>query len=194
MVNYLEILGTILGLLYLWFEYRASIWLWLSSIIMPAVYIFVYGEAGLYADMGINVYYLVASLYGWIAWMRKDSRGEPLPVSFTPRRMWKSLGAAAAVSFAAIVLVLVNFTDSTVPCADSFTTALSIVGLYMLAKKWAEQWLVWIAVDAVSSALYIYKGLYPTAGLYAVYTVVAVAGYFKWRSMALISRESATEA
>ena len=76
--------------------------------------------------------------------------------------------------------MLVRYTDSTVPYGDSFTTALSVAALWMLSRKYAEQWLVWIVVDAVSAGLYFYKGLYPTGGLYLLYAIVAVAGYFKW--------------
>lgn len=68
-MNYLEIFGTFIGIIYLWLEYRASIYLWLAGIIMPAIYIFVYYDAGLYADFGINIYYLIAAIYGWFFWM-----------------------------------------------------------------------------------------------------------------------------
>ena len=73
-MNYLEITGALVGLIYLWLEYRASIYLWIAGIIMPAIYIFVYYRAGLYADFGINIYYLLAAVYGWIVWMRGGSR------------------------------------------------------------------------------------------------------------------------
>ena len=68
-LNFLEIFGTIVGLIYLWLEYRASIYLWIAGIVMPAIYIFVYYKAGLYADFGINIYYLIAAIYGWFFWM-----------------------------------------------------------------------------------------------------------------------------
>lgn len=74
-MNYLEVFGTLVGLVYLWLEYRASIYLWLACIVMPAVYLVVYYQAGLYADFGINVYYLLASVYGWIAWSKGRKRG-----------------------------------------------------------------------------------------------------------------------
>ena len=75
-MNYLEIIGTIIGLLYLWLEYRASIYLWIAGIIMPAIYIFVYYKAGLYADFGINIYYLLAAVYGWIIWKYGNKKQE----------------------------------------------------------------------------------------------------------------------
>ena len=185
----LEILGTVVGLVYLWLEYRASIYLWVAGVVMPAIYIFVYYEAGLYADFGINIYYLLVAIYGWVAWKtgfsfigRNVQNGE-LPITRAPRRAW----AVALVSFLvaqfSIAWILVNHTDSTVPWADSFTTALSIVGMWMLARKYIEQWWVWCVVDVACSVLYIYKELYFTAVLYAVYAIIAIFGYYKWKKM-----------
>lgn len=189
----LEIVGTVIGLVYLWLEYKANVWLWLAGIVMPAVYIYVYYKSGFYADMGINIYYLVAGLYGWALWLgkglrhkRNDDRSggeKTLPISRTPRRMWPGILIAGALFFVAIAYILINFTDSSVPYGDSFTTAFSIVGLWMLSRKYAEQWLVWLAVDVMCCALYLYKGLYPTAALYGLYSVIAVFGYFEWLRM-----------
>ncbi|MEG1610994.1 MAG: nicotinamide riboside transporter PnuC [Alistipes sp.] len=183
----LEIIGTLIGLFYLYFEYKASIWLWATSIVMPAIYIFVYYDAGFYADMGINVYYLLASGYGWAMWVHKtrgnNQQTTERRISSMPAARWLPLGAISLLFFGVIAFILIQFTDSTVPYGDSFTTALSIVGLWMLAQKYVEQWLVWVAVDVVCAGLYFYKELYPTAILYALYTVVAVFGYFKWVRM-----------
>ncbi len=83
-MNYLEITGALVGLIYLWLEYRASIYLWIAGIIMPAIYIFVYYQAGLYADFGINIYYLLAPTAGWSGCgKRKETRAE-LPITHTP--------------------------------------------------------------------------------------------------------------
>ncbi len=184
---WIEIIGTVLGLFYLWFEYRASIWLWPANIVMPAIYILVYFHGGFYADMGINVWYLGAGIYGWLVWLRGNARGgngkTNMPITRTPRRQYLPLLLCSIVFFVAIVLILINFTDSTVPYGDGFTTALSIVALWMLARKYVEQWLVWMVVDIVCTGLYVYKGLYPTAGLYALYSVISVFGYLKWLKM-----------
>ena len=91
------------------------------------------------------------------------------------------LAAVFAVTFVGIAWVLINFTDSNVPWLDSFTTALSIIGMWMLARKYAEQWWAWVGVDAMSTGLYIYKGLDFTAALYGLYTIIAIFGYFKWK-------------
>lgn len=179
----LEIIGVIVGLIYLWLEYRASVWLWAASIVMPAIYIFIYAESGFYADMGINIYYLVASIYGWVVWLRRGDDGQPLKITHTPRKMILPLIAVGAIAMVVITYILLNYTDSTVPYGDSFTTALSIVALYMLARKQVEQWLVWLVVDAVSCALYISKGIHLTAALYGLYTILAWVGYRRWLKM-----------
>ncbi len=189
MEQYIEILGTIVGLIYLWQEYRASIYLWITSIIMPAIYLYVYYQAGLYADFGINIYYLVIALYGWLAWRYNFSlRGKradsnELSISHINRLTFLRLFLLFLAAWAVISYILIHFTNSTVPFTDAFTTALSIVGMYMLARKYIEQWWVWLVVDVVSSALYIYKELYFTAALYALYAIIAIFGYRKWKQL-----------
>ena len=181
----LEIIGTLIGLVYLWLEYRASIYLWIASIIMPAVYLFVYYDAGLYADFGINIYYLLAAVYGWWVWKygNKEKQGEELPITRMPRGKWTMAAAMYLVFQLLIAWILIRYTDSNVPWCDAFTTALSMVAMWMLARKYLEQWLVWIVVDVVSVALYLYKGLFFTAGLYALYAIIAVYGYWNWKNM-----------
>ena len=181
--NWLEILGTVVGIVYLYYEYRADMKVWIAGIIMPAISLFVYWNAGLYADFGINIYYLLAALYGWWVWSyrNENENKNERPITLTPRRMYPVLLLTFAVCFVLIGWGLVNYTDSNVPWWDSFTTALSIVGMWMLARKWLEQWWAWIVVDAVCFGLYIYKEVYFYAGLYGLYTVIAVFGYLEWK-------------
>ena len=165
---------------------------------MPAIYIFVYYNAGLYADFGINIYYLGAAIYGWMMWkygaflrrtiLKKTAANienpqQQPPITRKPLHYLLPLTAVFAATFAGIAWILINFTDSNVPLLDSFTTALSIIGMWMLARKYVEQWWAWIGVDAVSAGLYVYKGLDFTAALYALYTIIAIFGYFKWKKM-----------
>jgi len=178
----LEIAGVVLGIIYLLQELKASRAMWITGMIMPLISLFVYFRAGLYADFAIDIYYFLIGIYGFIAWKRgTGKKKEDLPITHTPAKAILPLVAVFAVLFVVIGLILQNWTNSTVPWQDSFTTALSIVGLWMLARKWIEQWWVWFVVDAVSTALYIYKGIPFYAGLYALYTVLAVYGYFKWK-------------
>lgn len=182
-MNYLEIIGAFVGLLYLWLELRVSIWVWLAGIIMPAIYIAVYYQAGLYADSGISLYYVFAGVYGWVMWRKNRLRQEKYRIVRTPLRQIAPMALVFIISFLLIGEILVEYTDSTVPWSDSFTTALSFIAMWMLAHKYLEQWLVWIVVDAVSCGLYVYKELYFTAALYGLYAVIAVFGYMKWKQI-----------
>lgn len=180
----LQIAGVILGLLYLWLEYKADIRLWIVGLIMPIVHGILYYKSGLYADCSMQVYYVLAGLYGWIVWRNAPrKKSAPLSIDYTPLRLLGWLIGAFVAAQAAIYFLLIAFTNSTVPFWDSTTTAASIVALWMLSRKYVEQWLVWLAVDLVSMGLYVYKGIPLTAGLYGLYSVLAVVGYLKWRKI-----------
>ena len=178
----LEILGFIVGLLYLWWEYHADARVWLASVIMPAISMWIYFSKGIYADFAINIYYLIIAIYGYVIWSTGGIRKEkkPQPITHTPIAVWAGIAAVTALLWWALTWILSNFTDSTVPVTDAFSTSLSIVGTWMLARKYAEQWLIWIIVDIVCMGLYAYKGLIFYPILYGIYTVVAVFGYRKW--------------
>lgn len=182
----LQIVGVVLGLLYLWLEYKANIWLWVVGLIMPIVHSTLYFQSGLYADFSMQLYYIAAGVYGLIVWRRgakKTQHRSELKISSTPLAVWVVIAGMYALLHGAIYLFLVKFTDSTVPFWDSFTTALCIVAYWMLSRKYVEQWLVWLVVDVVTVGLYIYKDIPLTAGLYALYSTMAVAGYLRWRRM-----------
>lgn len=180
----LQLVGVALGLLYLWLEYRADIRLWIVGLAMPVVHGVLYYRAGLYADCSMQVYYVLAGLYGWLVWRNAPKKSAAARVGHTPLRIVPMLAAAYVLLHAAIYWVLVRFTDSAVPFWDALTTALCIVAYWMLSRKWVEQWLVWLAVDVVTVGLYCYKGIPITAGLYLLYSALAIAGYLRWRRMA----------
>lgn len=185
--HWLDIFTTILGLIYILLEYKASIALWIVGIIMPALDIYLYYSHGLYGDAGMAVYYTVAAVYGYAVWKfgkkKNQKEGMQMPITHFRRKLILPTTIFFVVAMAATYYVLTNFTDSTVPLLDSFTNALSFVGLWALARKYIEQWLVWIIVDAVSCYLYISKGIPFKAGLYGLYVVIAVLGYMKWKKM-----------
>ena len=214
--HWLDIVTTILGLIYLVLEYRASIALWVVGIVMPAMDIYLYWSHGLYGDAGMAVYYTLAAIYGYAVWKfgakwkamikRKgsdkkegasavssdkieaasavSSSSEDFPITFFPRRLILRTLGFFVLAWAATYYVLVAYTNSTVPLLDAFTNALSFVGLWALARKYVEQWLFWIAVDVVCCYLYVVKGIPFKAGLYGLYVVIAVMGYWKWKGLA----------
>lgn len=206
--HWLDIVTTILGLVYLVLEYRASIALWVVGIVMPAMDIYLYWSHGLYGDAGMAVYYTLAAIYGYAVWKfgakwkrmlkRSNADGsdaseassaeggssEDLPITFFPRRLVLRTLGFFFLAWGATYYVLVAYTNSTVPLLDAFTNALSFVGLWALARKYVEQWLFWIAVDVVCCYLYVVKGIPFKAGLYGLYVVIAVMGYIKWKGLA----------
>ena len=178
----MEIAGLGVGLAYLYFEYHANRLVWLMSVIMPVISLFIYFRAGIYADFAINIYYLIIAVYGYVVWTfgLKRKKREPLPITRMPGKYYIGAVAALAAIFAFLAWGLVHFTNSNVPYWDAFTPALSIVAMWMLARKYAEQWIAWFIVDAVCVGLYFYKGIYFYSVLYSVYTVIALFGYRKW--------------
>jgi nicotinamide mononucleotide transporter len=190
--HWLDITTTILGLAYILLEYRASLWMWAVGFAMQALGIVLYYQKGLYADCGMEFYYLSMTVYGWWKWIHPrtpaPSHPRTLDITHFPRHLILPWLAIIGTVWAVIYWLLVTFTNSNVPLADSFTTALSIVGIWALAHKYLEQWFIWIAVDVVTSVLYFYKDIPFKASLYALYVVIAVFGYFKWRRLIIEGR------
>ncbi len=184
--NKIELLGAILGILYIFFSIRQSILTWPIGLLTSILYTVVFFQSKFYADMGLQVYYVIISIYGWYFWIKgtngKNNKNEAsLPVRKLSNSLLIKLIFASIIIYIILVIILLNFTDSDVPYMDSLTTALSIVATWMLAKKYIEQWLVWVFVDALSSGLYIYKSLWPTVVLFIIYTIMAALGYMEWK-------------
>ena len=185
--HWLDMLTTALGLAYILLEYRASVWLWAVGFAMQSLGIVLYYQKGLYADCGMEFYYLAMTVYGFLHWTRGSKKAATktetrvLPVTHIPLRSALVWTVITLLIWAALYVFLVTCTDSRVPLADSFTTALSFAGIWALARKYLEQWLIWIVVDVVTCALYFYKDIPFKASLYALYVVIAVLGYRKWR-------------
>jgi nicotinamide mononucleotide transporter len=192
----LDIITTILGLLYIALEYRAHIALWVVGIVMPALDVWLYWSHGLYGDAGMAVYYTLAAMYGWAVWQfgKKRTKNKELsaagemPITRMPQRLYLPTLVIFFALWAVTYWVLISFTDSSVPLLDAFTNALSFIGLWALARKYVEQWAFWIIVDAICTYLYIVKGIPFKAGLYGLYVIIAIAGLRKWNKQA-VSRE-----
>jgi nicotinamide mononucleotide transporter len=153
---------------------------------MPALDVILYWNHGLYGDAGMACYYTLAAFYGLYVWkfVKTRKKKEPLPIVYMPHRQFLPTAACFFVAWGAIYYVLITWTDSTVPVLDSFTNALSFVGMWALARKYVEQWLFWMVVDIVCTILYIQKGIPFKACLYGIYVVIAIAGYQKWKKEA----------
>jgi len=182
--NAFELFAAALGFVAIYLQIKQNVWYWMVSIVMVSMYIYIYIDAKLYADMSLQVYYLVISFYGWYMWLfgkTVDHHKTALPVSKTPQKQGYLLGIISIALFFLIAWFLIQFTNSDLPYWDSFTTSLSFVATWMLARKKIENWLIWIIVDAVSVGIYIYKALYPTAVLFLFLTILAWVGYKQWQ-------------
>jgi len=181
--NYIELLGAILGIAYIFYSIKQSILTWPIGLLTSALYVVVFFVSKLYADMGLQLYYVFISIYGWYEWLRgnQETHSDPVEVCHISVKLASILSIVSFFLFLLIWYILKDFTDSPVPMADGLATALSIVATWMLARKILEHWLVWIFVDAFSIGLFVYKQLYPTVILFVVYTVMAYIGYREWK-------------
>ncbi len=183
--HFIELAGAVLGLISIYLQILRKAAYWPVAIAMVIMYIYVFYTSRFYADMSFQVYYLIISVYGWWYWIThkntSDNKHKGSDIQrLTPKGMTLAL-LVCIILFISIGLILYNFTDSDVVMGDAFTTAVSFVATWLLARKYLENWLFWIAADVVSTALYAYKGLYPTVILFSVLSVLAVIGYMKWK-------------
>ncbi|HQQ13202.1 MAG TPA: nicotinamide riboside transporter PnuC [Bacteroidales bacterium] len=180
----IEVIAVIFGLMSVWYSMRVNILVYPTGIVSVVIYVYICLIAGLYADMAINFIYFVMSVYGWYNWLRPAENKPQRPVRFATKKQNSIAAIAALISFFAINHILVHYTDSNVPAIDAFTTAVFIVGMWLMAEKKVENWIYWIIGDIVSIPLYFYKGLVMTSFQYTVFLVLAVLGFIAWKKEA----------
>jgi nicotinamide mononucleotide transporter len=188
--SWLEVVAVIFGILSVWFARKENIWVYPTGIVNVLVYVYLCFYAGLYADMAINAFYFVMSVFGWYNWSRRDASLHHVPITTLSLKQWLLYILIVIISFSVIYYVLSNFTDSTVPKFDSFTTSLFIVGMWLMAIKKIENWLLWILGDVLVIPMFAIKGLAFTSVQYIVFLVLAVMGYIEWRKRLLIKEIS----
>jgi nicotinamide mononucleotide transporter len=180
-VSPLELFAALLGAVSVWLSVRQNIWSWPTAIVNVVLYSLVFYEAKLYADMGLQVIYAILSIYGWYEWLYGGAGRTELKVTRTGPRRATLLALIAAAGSAILGVFLHRATDAALPFMDSFLSSTSLVAQWMMTRKLLENWLVWITVDVLYVGMFIFKGLYLTAGLYAVFLALAVKGYADWR-------------
>lgn len=179
---WVEWFGVFTGILCVWLAAKNVIWNWPIAILSVSVYIFIFFEARLYADMGLQFYFLAMNIYGWFYWgRRKDNSAEEQPISsITKKEIIFSL--IGIVVFTVVLgFTLYKKTDASFPFVDSFCAAGSIVAQVFLARRILQNWIIWIFVDLIYVAVYVSKGLYPTGLMYGLYIFIAIMGYLDWR-------------
>lgn len=199
MEKILEYFGVLTGLLYLFLEIKQHRAMWIVGFITSLVYVFVFFSSKIYADMGLNLYYVGISVYGFWQWTRsrkKEKKETAFAPEITPEAatppaliLYRSLtlplatgiGIALIAIFYGLYFILSRYTDSPIPVGDAFTTAVGIVATWMLARRIIEHWIFWIVVNFVSAYLYYVRGLYPTLFLYLCYAALAAVGLYNWK-------------
>ena len=194
----LEYFGVSTGLLYLLLEIKQHRAMWIVGFLTSFFYIFVFFSSKIYADMGLNFYYVIISIYGFWQWTRnkkeKQLENNSQPEEILYRHITLPLFIGISFSILSIYLLLYYilhyFTDSPIPVGDAFTTAVGIVATWMLARRIIEHWIFWIIVNCVSVYLYYLRGLYPTMFLYLCYALLAGVGLYTWKKKGINTNDN----
>ena len=177
----LELVAVVFGIVSVYLSTRQNILSWPTAIVNVSLFTILFYRAGLYSDTGLQVVYLVLSVYGWYEWKFGGAGRTVLPVSKTQRRTWIVLAALGAVTWLTLSTITARLPGTALPHLDAATTTISLIAQWMMTRKLLENWLLWVGVDIVYVGMFIYKGLYLTAFNYAVYLVIAAFGYFAWK-------------
>jgi len=179
--TWLEILGFVTGAICVYLNTRQNVLGWFFGIINAVLYAAVFWQVRLYADMGLQGYYFVTSIYGWWMWKFGGKSHDGVRVTSTPLKLYAVFGAIFIIVTFSWGFLLGHFTNASLTYADSALTVASLIGQWMMARKYLENWIVWILADACYVVMYFYKDLHLTAILYAVFLALAVMGYFQWK-------------
>lgn len=177
----LEWIAALAGAVSVYLSARENIWSWPTGIVNVGLYIIVFRRTGLYSDMGLQVIYLVLSVYGWYKWLYGGVEHKQLTVTRARAREWLIVTPIAFVFWIGLARYTATLPGVALPYLDAGLTTLSLVAQWMLTRKILENWVLWIIADIIYVPMYIYKGLPVTAALYAVFLGLAVMGLRSWR-------------
>ncbi|MFO0555622.1 MAG: nicotinamide riboside transporter PnuC [Polyangiaceae bacterium] len=189
-VTWAEILGDVTGAACVWLVAKQNVWNWPLGLANNVFWALLFFRAKLYADASLQVIFFVLGCYGWWRWTRPSGRGGSTRVGRTSRRAWSALVPTTVLMTSLFALLLSRFTDSPVPLADASVLTLSLAATWGQAHRLLESWWIWILVDVISVPLYLNRGLYPTAVLYAIFGLLCVKGLRDW-TVALKAPEAA---
>ena len=181
-MDIIEIIAASLGIIYIVLEYRANVWMWLFGIAMSLLYAWVFGTQHMYANLALDIYNVIMSVWGVYMWRKnREAKSDEETILNCPRKILWLLGGLIVVLVPLLGWVLKLMGESESPILDGLTASLSVVGVWMLAKKYYQQWVCWIVADVLYVVLFIKGRMWPSTILYAVYVVIAIAGYIRWR-------------
>ncbi|MHA6246678.1 nicotinamide riboside transporter PnuC [Pontibacter sp. CAU 1760] len=193
-MNLFEIVGVLTGVVNVWLAARQNIWAWPVGIISVSMYVLVFYDARLYADMGLNAFYFITSIYGWYIWLYGGKGHTTRKVGHVSRKEFAILLALGLGLSLGLGYFLDNYTDADLSYTDAATTAVSLIGYWMMAKKQLENWLVWLVVDVAYVGVYFYKELYLTSVLYFIFLLLCIKGYRDWKRDLEVRHEVAAQA
>ena len=180
--TWLEIAAVLIALAMVGCNIRQIHWGWPLAIISSVMYFALFWRSKLYGDASLQIFFAAVAFWGWFQWLRgRRADGSPLKVTRLAPRGLAIAVAACAVLWPATGLFLKTYTDTDVPWWDAFPTSTSLVGQFLLGRKFIENWAVWIAVNVVSVGLFAYKGLWLTVGLYTLFVALSVVGWREWK-------------
>lgn len=182
-MGWLEGFGVAFGIIYIFFAAKESIWCWPASLISVSIYIIICYQVQLYAELGLQFYYLGTTAYGWWHWRNPGNKKDQLPISQMKISQHLLFIFSGGIVTIALGYFLVSQTDAQLPYLDSFTTVFSIFTTILVTRKVLENWLYWVAIDAVGAYIFFQRELYLTSILMAAYVIIATAGYFNWRKL-----------
>ncbi len=180
-MSIIEITAAVITAYSIWLATKENVWYWPTGIVSLVLYTWTFFQARLYGESLLQVICLGLMIYGWYEWLHGGENRQELPVSLTPRRAWPAILGAGIAGSAGAASLMHRFTDNPAPLIDASILAFSLVAQLMTARKWLENWTLWILINVISVALYIKRHLYPTAILYVVLLILAIDGYRKWR-------------
>ena len=176
----IEVFGFITGAVCVWLTVKQHIWSWPIGIANNIFFIVLFWNARLFADMGLQVVYIVLGILGWYWWLKGGTGKTILHVSKTPAVQWLVILPVAAIATWGMRNYLMSVGDAA-PFLDALTTVMSLVAQYLLSRKYLENWYVWMTADIIYIGLYASKALPLTAVLYAMFFVMCIMGYRAWK-------------
>ncbi len=180
-LNPYEILAVFFSLICVLLTIKENIWQWLVGLFGVMFYLIVFYQAKLYANMWLQIVFIALQIYGWYEWLHGGADKGELKISRASLALNCSLVVVAISGTAAMAYSFAKFTDNVMPLSDSAATVLSLLAQWMLAKKYLENWLIWILVNVFYIAIFIFQGLIFSAGLYGLFFILAIIGFLEWR-------------
>ena len=181
MIFAIELFAAVITLVSIWLATKENIWYYPTGVVALLLYTWTFWVAKLYAETLLQMICLVLMLYGWYEWLHGGERKTELPVARTPKWAWQAGITAGLIGSAITIWTQLTYTDNPAPYVDSSLMAWSLVAQWMTARKWLENWLLWIVINTISVPLYVSRELWVTAALYIGLWILAFMGYRDWR-------------